>query len=411
MRAAHCAVAAWLLLAGGTAIAQVSNSENLGLPTNASFDGTGIENVQVNNGNLHIDLPLFSLPGRGLPVQVSYVYDSKGWWGYIPGDLTPTYVKPAPSSMGGASTQLWRVSAPLEERSGVLAKIAGKCGTTGSYLIYSFQESNGTTHSFPPVGCNNVSGNMIYAQDGSGYAYNLSTGKIITKAGVTNYYQTFQNTQLNVDVLEDANGNQITRGDSSQLGLASTVTDTLGRSVSMTFVLNSSTGKYELPYYDSNGNQQKIVMTRSPVTIVTHLCGIWNFGDGCHEYTGTWQMPTEIDLPNGMKYLISYNQNSYGTPSSIQLPTGATITYSYGSSTPDTCGTPGTTFDYDDAGPRVTSRTITNGSQVATWNYSYVCGTSSSSAYNDQTVVTTPPTATSPAGDDVVHSFTSFNDF
>jgi hypothetical protein len=208
-----CALATCLLVVCIRMSAQVANNSNVGLPPNGTFEGTGIENVQVNNGNLHIEIPLFSLPGRGMSVSVSYVYDSKGWWGYIPGD-SPTWVKPAQAP----TTQLWRVSAPLSA-GGMIAKAVGKCGMNLSQTIigYTYQEPNGTSHPFPPVGCSNVTGDFIFAEDGSGYAYQLSTGTVISKAGQRLFYQNFpNNTQLNRNVLEDANGNQITRGDSPQ---------------------------------------------------------------------------------------------------------------------------------------------------------------------------------------------------
>src|SRR5437899_1482640 len=118
-----------LVLEVASGLAQSTNSQNVGLPPNATFDGTGIENVQANNGNLHIEIPLYSLPGRGLPVQVSYVYDSKGWWGWTVGSDSPEWVKPAQDTLGGQPTQQWRISAPLIEKGGVLTKVLGKCPT------------------------------------------------------------------------------------------------------------------------------------------------------------------------------------------------------------------------------------------------------------------------------------------
>src|SRR5437868_211631 len=140
MKTASYAVAAWLLLVIASATAQNTNSQNTGVPPNASLDGTGIESVQLNNGNLHIEIPLFSMSGRGLPVHVSYVYDSKGWAGYIPGDLTPTYIRQGPFMQ-------WRVNAPLVINR-VTAKIVGKCGVNNSQSIftYIFYEGNGTSH-------------------------------------------------------------------------------------------------------------------------------------------------------------------------------------------------------------------------------------------------------------------------
>jgi len=201
--------------------AQTTNSQNVGFPTNATLDGTGIESVQTNNPNLHIEIPLFALPGRGLSVPVSLVYDSKGWVGNAPLDSIATII---PAQAGHSILETWRVNAPLGGGQHVGVTPLGFCGMpTISKLEYYYQESNGTTHTFPPF-CSPIPANLIYPMDSSGYAYHVDTGKLTNKAGVNIYYQSFQNTQQNVDVMEDANGNKITCGDSPQLGLASTVT-------------------------------------------------------------------------------------------------------------------------------------------------------------------------------------------
>src|SRR5215469_5982560 len=58
----------------------VDNSVNVGFPVNGVFVGSSIDSVQMNNGNLHIEIPLFSLPGRGkLPASYKLVYDNKSW--------------------------------------------------------------------------------------------------------------------------------------------------------------------------------------------------------------------------------------------------------------------------------------------------------------------------------------------
>jgi hypothetical protein len=68
----------FLLAAVSASLAQDTNSSNIGLPPNGVFSGSGIDSVQVNNGNLHIEIPLYSLHGRGLDTTVKYVYDSRG---------------------------------------------------------------------------------------------------------------------------------------------------------------------------------------------------------------------------------------------------------------------------------------------------------------------------------------------
>ncbi len=55
------------------------NDYQIGLPQHGEFSGTDFEHVQMNNNNLHIDLPLWSTAGRGPSVGFKYVYDSKGW--------------------------------------------------------------------------------------------------------------------------------------------------------------------------------------------------------------------------------------------------------------------------------------------------------------------------------------------
>src|SRR6266700_1305094 len=57
-----------------------TNATNVGFPMNGVFDGTDFENVQIANGGLQIEIPLFSVPGRnGLDVTYKYVYANKQW--------------------------------------------------------------------------------------------------------------------------------------------------------------------------------------------------------------------------------------------------------------------------------------------------------------------------------------------
>jgi hypothetical protein len=53
----------------------VSNSYNVGLPSNGIFDGSDFDNVQTNSGNLHETVPLWRSSGRGPAMFVNYTYD------------------------------------------------------------------------------------------------------------------------------------------------------------------------------------------------------------------------------------------------------------------------------------------------------------------------------------------------
>jgi hypothetical protein len=55
------------------------NPTNTGLAPNGVFSGTSIENIQINNGNLHVDIPVWAVKGRGLDTEVHFIYDNKGW--------------------------------------------------------------------------------------------------------------------------------------------------------------------------------------------------------------------------------------------------------------------------------------------------------------------------------------------
>src|SRR5438105_1301042 len=57
----------------------LANHNSIGFPQNGVFSGSDFDTVQLNNGNLHIEIPLWMLPGRGPSTYVKMVYDSKSW--------------------------------------------------------------------------------------------------------------------------------------------------------------------------------------------------------------------------------------------------------------------------------------------------------------------------------------------
>jgi len=397
---------AWVLLGAlGAApvLAQETGNQAAGLPMNGSFQGSDIDHVQLNNGNLHIEIPLYTLSGRGLGVAVRYVYDSKGWYDQTASAIqgTPVYVMP-PNIFGGGSlppyhNMAWTVASPLSNGLGFGTKfsvpnctLSNGTNVFGKTSTFTYKEPNGTAHSFPPFfltsqnQCGIVSPTSVVAKDGSGYTIFLDANQnataVVAQDGTRTYGTVDANGFLNSVIMEDRNGNRLTRAVSSGVG-SSALVDTLGRSLNTTPTLNTATGKYELKYYDSTGTQQTIQITMTDVIVHTNLCAAQNTAsDGpCNEWKGAWQSPSLIQLPNGMQYAITYVQNSDGQVASLQLPTGATISYTYGS----------TAFhDLDDAGPKVTSRTIASDGQSQTWSYSY-----------------TPTTVHDPDGNDTVHLF------
>jgi hypothetical protein len=54
-----------------------SSSPETGHKVLGSYFASDIDSVSLSNGNLHVGIPLFSLPGRELPVSLGVSYDSQ----------------------------------------------------------------------------------------------------------------------------------------------------------------------------------------------------------------------------------------------------------------------------------------------------------------------------------------------
>src|SRR5580692_4906360 len=54
-------------------------TNQVGLPPGGVFTGSDFDLISTSNGNLHIQIPLVSTPGRGLNASVFYLYDNQGW--------------------------------------------------------------------------------------------------------------------------------------------------------------------------------------------------------------------------------------------------------------------------------------------------------------------------------------------
>jgi RHS repeat-associated protein len=323
------------------AVAQAApNDYQIGTPTHGDFSGTGFESVQLNNGNLHIEIPLWSAAGRGPSVGFNYVYDSLGW-GYnetcnrFTGLCTDS-VTANPVKAGVVANHLKLTLVSLMGYQVKSTHVSYTCSGNIQVTNYSYNMSapDGTHHHFmpDPIEAGPEQGycfphpTTLYADDGSGWMLQIdqSTGnvaKLVRKDG----------TQGGT---EDTNGNEIL------------TTDTLGRQF-------NSDGSY----YDSSGTLRSIQVTYQTLSVQTNLC--WaSPGDFCNEYSSsTWTVPQVITLPNGMTYTFTYNQNPtgsyYGQPLSVTLPTGGQITWGWNGEL--------------DTGPNLTSRQLSG--DPAPWTY------------------------------------------
>ncbi|MGH9531091.1 MAG: hypothetical protein ACRD2Q_01780, partial [Terriglobales bacterium] len=338
----------WPVLVCGQAI---TNGNNIGLPPNGVFSGSAFDNVQLNNGNLHIEIPLVVLPGRGLSTAYKYVYDNKGGWqdqihcGHA-SEICTSFIKKAPGN-----TMHWPL---VQSLGGSMSFEFGKYScVTGAPAFtvttnYLFIESNGTKHNFLPgqlvtPGSANIYcpayGTTLYASDGSGWLmYTDPANGVPTK-------MVGPDGTVVEGIVRDSNGNQF----------AVNGTDTLGRQLP-TLVFNSTTGKHEFTYSDSSGAPRIIQIARTSVPVQTSVCGYAD-GDICYEYSGSNSVISEIEFPNGMKYTFTHVQNSHGEPANVVLPTGGQIAWTWAPAADDI------------GGRRVATRIVTANGQTAQWSY------------------------------------------
>lgn len=338
------------------------NPTNTGEPLNASLHGSDIENVQLNNGNLHVDIPIWAASGRGLDATVHFIYDNKGW----------TYHTSCHVTMGNPvcndiiepeSGNTMTLSAHGPWAYGLTSVVRSQdCPSpilhVSFYTNLAFISPDGTKHHLIPdpvaLAANTCSMPVfpqdLHADDGSGF---------VVKAGATTWVLATDKHGTTYPLpspgtVEDTNGNQL---------VGSNSTDTLNRSVGQT------------SYYDSSGALQSFVTTTTTVPILTSLCTAVRAHTGsqtCQEYSNAgWTVPSQITLPNSQSYSFTYAQNAMGEITSITTPAGAEISYTY--------------VGRDTGGRGVATRTVTVGGVSSVWTYS-------------------PGTITDPLGNDVVFS-------
>jgi YD repeat-containing protein len=372
----------------------------VGLPSNGVYSGGTIDSVQLNNGNLHVDIPLLHLPGIGMDTDIHFVYDNKIW----------TFQEYIPSGQAGyvwvnQTRGLWLYQDPLQgfvsensttnyyncvaEGSGVEVPYQ-----TPSVTYVSFTDGDGTNHFFPGLagypsdvspGCNiSWLPGHDYSEDSSGYkATTNALGNVSTitdKHGRTFTMQSLNDLALGapgypdeygVVSVEDTNGNRMTN--SSVAGTSGspstyTLTDTVNRKI-VTSTTAGSTPTQTIAYLDQNGNTQTITINyvTVPISFIAMCVDLgWTAGAvGCSQYdypnyaatVVNESLPGSFVLQNGDTYTITYNSSGYGEIQSITLPTGAAISYTYG--------------NWDGTGEQVLTRTVEVDGVSSEWTYNY----------------------------------------
>lgn len=356
------------------ALAQTLTSDNdTGYPENAIVQGTKIESVQVNNGNLHVEIPIYSAPGRGLDTAFSFVLDTKGWSfrTQCAQGVCTDHPFPAPNS-----NVTLTVHGPFDYD---IAKSTTAVSCSGAFIYELLSnvvlaEPNGTKHHFVPDPVrsaptkhicdqtNSTYSSTLYADDASGWVVNVNpsdnftTITVISKGGANAYGSV-------AGKVTDRNGNFINPVSPT------TGTDTLGRNVNR-----------DGSYLDSSGTLRSVSITNTTVPLqLSSLC-VFSTADNCTVNLFSMSAPSSVTLPNGMTYSFTYAQDGGAEPLSMTLPTGGQINWTWGL--------------WDAAGRRVASRTVQSNGVTGAWQYVHSYGPS----------IATTIKVTDPANNDTLYT-------
>ena len=379
-----------LTLAALPAPAQVQT----GTPPFSSTQGGGTDSVNLGNLNVHLVFPILHKPGRNLPFNFDIAFDTTFWQ---PIQVQGTKIwYPGTSFMGttGPTSFGWSGS-PLD--------VGGMAHLSGYDYEYYFNCENyyvdgaGTPHAFvsgytdnqwsPALwGCALYDHRFGYdypqsavTSDGSGYLlnqdictwvngncyiatnaqgnpvpiFNLSSadGNHIVPLGSVPVNQ-----GVTAGSVIDRNGNEITVDQTGRI-----FTDTLGTTALTTS--GAAPNPYVYQYTDSNGNPASVTVTFAPYTVATGFrCS------GVADYPPTQvYLVDRITLQDGSFYKFTYEPTGNGAYTarlaSITLPTGGTISYTYGG------------INCSDGSALVLTRTTPDG----TWSYSRSLGSGAAS--------------------------------
>jgi RHS repeat-associated protein len=323
--------------------------ERIGRPDFAVIDPVEAGFVNISNGNLHLEIPMASLPQRGgVPFTVKLTYDSRIYFHFPGCCTTPWNSENVIGSDGGwkvlitgqadnAFCQHFVGGSCLGVNRGVSSFVCYNDGINIGY-VYQFVDwtwatADGTSRSFgletdvtdinfPSCAVFERPSAAGYAGDGSGY--------YMVVADYDRQVAVYDNKGVLVNGgLRDTNGNF------HSLDSSGNVIDTLGR----TPVIKTVNGN--ITYYDilnSQGTRSRFTITKTTINASTAF-GI----PYVPEYSGTITVVQSLTLPNGQSYTFTYDSGTtagnYGLLQSMTLPTGAQIQYGYSNFNDSFCET------------------------------------------------------------------------
>jgi hypothetical protein len=313
-----------------------------GTPPFGSFSTGPADTVNLANLDVHLDIPVMRKAGRGLPFTYDLGYDNSIWYPVASGSTTRW--QPLPN---------WGWIAQTEGATGVLDYDTDEaCGQACYYWTGPFEyiDPFGIPHAFLAI-ITSAGTYQCYqtyyttlpmpcaSTDGSGYTLFVTnvapyfwisnpSGKTIVPP---------LNTNTGTAGETDSNGNEIS------INSSGVFTDTLGQTALTIAGSGTPSSPTTLTYTAPSGANAVYKMNYTNYTVAT------NFGvSGIGEYKSSAAVPlvTSVVLPDGTEYTFTYESTPSvpasgactpysgttcvtGRLTSVTLPTGGTITYSY----------------------------------------------------------------------------------
>jgi RHS repeat-associated protein len=354
------------------AVRGVARAQQTGFPPFGSFQNGQFDAINLQDLNVHFSIPVISGSGRGLGLTIQMVYDSLIW------QNQGGHWMPVTDNQGNPMWG-WKTDYPI----GLVYYTSQtgsntKCYQDGQFvylpkLIYSkfsYLDPSGTSHAFSSVGytfdqCLQtiISGTSSgTAPDESGYYISSDPNggspinTVYNRSGV----------QVNDGYLwaKDTNGNFI---QANYIHYPETDwVDTVGRTAAKIIPGSNS---IQFQFLDGTGtNTYKIATLKLTSTPILTSFGCY----GVSEWSGTANLPTELDIPSPnnsstlLKYFFSYEPSQTsgyytGRLQKVVLPTGGYYQYLYITNNDGANCSDGTTLNMN--------RYIYDGNQTASWDY------------------------------------------
>jgi RHS repeat-associated protein len=286
--------------------ATLAQDPQTGVPPFSSIQSIGMDAINRQNLNVNFSIPISSSPGRGINFSFPTVNDSLLWTKSSNNNAWTPVV-----DAGGSPTWGWKTTLPVG--SVHLFHTTEYCDTyppqsSPHYMDFSYVDPAGTTHWFSvdfylfATICGFPTGPRTgYATDGSGYYLDATAPaapKVTTPAGAiitgTNW--------------TDPNGNFFSATVIS--GSETDWKDSAGHTP-LKIITGATSTQYQYP--DNSGAYQTATLQLTSTNIKTNFAC-----SGVVEYTGTANLPTELDLANGQKYLFTYEPVTYPSGRIVQ---------------------------------------------------------------------------------------------